>query len=93
MATKKPVKKAVPKKVVRKRSGGEIGEADAVAMFRNTALNSLKQGRAISAEERYYVENPNSNMRFPEEIKQYYATKAQRVQRIEDAKKKKRAGK
>lgn len=69
------VKKAVPKKVTSIKRGN-VGEQDAVAMFRNTALNSLKQGRAISVEERYYVENPKQKFaQSKENIKGYFATK------------------
>jgi hypothetical protein len=70
------MKKTAPKKVTSVKRGGEVGEQDAVSMFRDTALNSLKQGRAISVEERYYVENPKQKFaQSKENINQYFATK------------------
>jgi hypothetical protein len=100
MAMKKPIKKAAPKKAVKKTggsadsmernnqaafnrlyrsmhgSGGEIGEADAVAMLRKTAREALKRGMPITNEARYYVENPKTvNSRSPEQMGSYFATK------------------
>jgi hypothetical protein len=100
MAMKKPIKKAAPKKAVKKTggsadamernnqsafnrlytsmygSGGEIGEGDAVMMFRNTAREALKRGMPITNEARYYVENPKTvNTQSPEQMGAYFATK------------------
>ena len=55
---------------------GEIGEADAVVMFRNTAREALKRGMPISNEARYYVQNPKTvNTQSPEQMGKYFATK------------------
>jgi len=57
-------------------SGGEIGEADAVMMFRNTAREALKRGMPITNEARYYVENPKTiNSQSAEQMGKYFATK------------------
>jgi len=69
------MKKAAPKKVTSVKRGN-VGEQDAVSMFRDTALKSLKQGRAISVEERYYVENPKQKFaQSKENINAYFAPK------------------
>jgi hypothetical protein len=54
--------------------GGNVGERDAVVMFRNTAREAIKQGMPISNEARYYVQNPTKNYtQSSKNIDEYFA--------------------